>query len=198
MPQPPEARREIRNGLGLSDDDYVVGLVGGFRPVKHHTLLIDACARLRSERIPIRLLLVGDGPTRRAAERYARSLGLDQEVKIVGERQKVQPYLCAMDVMALASKTETMPLAAIEALACAVPVVLPDAGGASEIVDRGVNGELFHPGDLRDLTQILRTLADPERRGRLAARARASVIEKFDEGRMLMQYLALLRPYLCH
>ncbi len=191
-PQPARIRCNTRRNLGLSDDDYVVGLVGGFRPIKRHTLLVDACAALRSEGIPIRLLMVGDGPTRPDVETRARDLGIAQDVMIVGEQRIVQPYLAAMDVMALASDSETMPLAAIEALACAVPVVLPDRGGATEIIDRGINGELFTPGDLRDLTRILRALADPERRRLLAARARPSVIGKFDESRMMAEYAAFL------
>lgn len=186
------ARGDARHALGFGGRDYVVGIVAALRPEKDHVLLVDALAGLLERGIPARALLIGDGETRAGVEARARRLGVAARVTITGFQPDVRPFVLASDTMTLCSRTEALPLAAIEAMALGKPVVIPDVGGCGEIVTPGWNGFLFRPGDRKDYVARLAELADPATRARLGARARATVEERFSEGAMIERYEQLL------
>lgn len=194
-PAPPETRRRERAALGFGNDDFVVSQVAQFRPEKNQAQLVEAAAALRARGVPVKLLFVGEGPLRDAVEKQAAALGLGGEARFVGEQRDVRPFFGASDVSVLCSTTETMPLAALEALACSVPVVLPDIGGASEIVQPGRNGYLYPVGEVGALAERLFSLAHEPVRHALRAEARRSVADEFDERRMFREYEALVRSY---
>jgi glycosyltransferase involved in cell wall biosynthesis len=186
-------RSATRRALGFGPQSYVIGITAALRPEKNHVLLVDAIAALRARGIAARALLIGDGEMRPVIEARARQLGVEALITITGFRQDVRPLVHACDAMALCSRTEALPLAAIEAMALGKPVVHSDVGGAAEIVTPGHNGWLFPPGDREALTDRLATLADSALRARLGANARRVAMERFCERAMIRRYEALLQ-----
>lgn len=191
--QGPEAGLAMRERLGFAARDYVIGIAAGLRPEKHHLLLVDAIAALRRRGLPARALLIGDGEMRPAIEARARAHGIAAAITIAGFQQDVRPYVHACDTMTLCSRTEALPLAAIEAMALGKPVVLSAVGGAGEIVTESVDGWLFPPGDCASYAARLADLADQPHRERLGENARAAVLRRFSETAMVERYERLLR-----
>ena len=189
-----DARTRMRRVLGLTDQDYAIGMCAVLRPEKNHLQLLDAIARLRNRGIPARALLIGDGPMRPAIEARARDLGVAADVLIAGFHQDVRPLLAASDAVALPSTSvETFSLAALEAMALGRPVVLSEIGGAAEMVRPGENGFLFPAHDTPALVESLAALADPAARERMGAAARATVEARFSECAMVDRYEGLLQ-----
>ena len=172
-------QRDLRARLGLTAEDYVIGLCSGLRPEKAHGDLLNALARLHSKGIVAKGLLIGDGPERARIEGIARELGLDQHIVITGLQNDVRPYIACCDVMTLVSHTETFSLAALESMALGKPLVMSDIGGASEQVVHAQTGLLFEPRDIATLTEHLATLKSAPLRARMGAAAERRVHELF-------------------
>ncbi len=170
----PQDRLQFRQALGFGEQDFVVGICSMLRPEKAHVDLLQALARLRSQGVPAKLLLIGDGPERPAIEHAMRALGVAQAVRITGLQRDVRRFIACCDVMALVSRSiETFSLAALESMALAKPLVMSDIGGASEQVVHGHTGFLFAAGDIDALVSHLSRLTSAALRadmGRAAAR----------------------------
>jgi glycosyltransferase involved in cell wall biosynthesis len=176
----PQQKQRMRNHLGFSPEDYVIGLCSSFRPEKAHGDLLEAISRLRSEGHAAKALLIGDGRQREAIERRVQELGLREHVVITGMQQDVRPFIACCDVMTLVSHAiETFSLAALEAMALGKPLVMSDIGGASEQVVHGQTGLLFEPGDIEALTGHLRALSSPLLRSQTGSAARRRVRQLF-------------------
>ncbi|HEX5513019.1 MAG TPA: glycosyltransferase family 4 protein [Gammaproteobacteria bacterium] len=191
----PAQLRLLRSQLGWKQSDIVVGMVGQLRAKKGYPDFISACAALRRDGFAVKALIVGGGPERAALERLARTTGLAEHIRFVGEMSDVRQALYAMDVFALTSvKSETFSNAALEAMAMARPVVLSQLGGAAEMVDAGRSGYLYQVGDVDGLIAHLRRLAeDAEHRRELGREARQRVLARFTFERMIDGYEAVLR-----
>jgi glycosyltransferase involved in cell wall biosynthesis len=189
-----EARGCMRRALDFAPHDLVVGISAVLRPEKNHVQLVEAVAALRKRGLPVRALLIGDGPTRSAVEARARSLGIAEHVLITGLQQDVRPLVGASDTIVLCSTAvETFSMAALEAMALARPVVQSEMGGAAEMTQPGETGYLFPVGDTRALIERLAALADPEARSRMGRAARASVERSFSERTMVERYERMLQ-----
>jgi glycosyltransferase involved in cell wall biosynthesis len=184
----PAEQRAFRRSLGFADDDFVIGLCGGFRPEKAHGDLLAAAATLRAGAIPAKVLLVGDGPERPAIERRASQLGIREHVVMTGVKADVRPFVRACDVMTLVSHTETFSLAALESMSLGKPLVMSDLGGAGEQVIHGEHGFLFPPGDIAALAAHLRTLTSRALRARLGDAGARRVRERFTVQAMTAQF----------
>src|SRR5207245_8503457 len=114
-------------------DHKVLGHVSNFRPVKRVTDVVRVFAGIRRE-LPATLVLVGDGPDRDAAEQEADRLKLGRDVRFFGKVDNVADILRGSDLFLLPSETESFGLAALEAMACAVPVLASAVGGLPEVV----------------------------------------------------------------
>ncbi|PZR32158.1 glycosyltransferase [Caulobacter segnis] len=189
---PSEDSDAAKVALGLDPEDVVIGMLAAFRPEKNHEQAVEALALARARGMRAKLLCVGDGPTRPRVEELAASLGVSEHVVFAGEQRNVKPFVAAFDVGLLSSlRVETFSLAALEALASGVPMVMSDIGGASEIVEDGVNGYLFEAGDMDALVDRLCRFSDPELRRAMKARARPSV-ERYSIEAMVSRYERLL------
>lgn len=162
-----------------TDSEKIVIHVSNFRPVKRVTAVIDIFERICRE-VPARLLMVGDGPDVGEAAQRARSLGVSDSVHFLGEQDQVQPLLSISDVFLLPSTQESFGLAALEAMACEVPVIASRVGGLPEVITHGSTGFLHEPDDLDAMARsAIRVLTDPHLRARIAAAARHTVHERF-------------------
>lgn len=178
--QTPQQKLDMRRGLGLAPEDYVIGLCSALRPEKAHGDLLQAIARLRSQGLPAKGLFIGDGTERPAIEAQATALGLHEHIVITGFQRDVRPYIGCCDVMTLVSHTiETFSLAALESMALGKPLVMSDIGGASEQVLHGQTGFLFEPGDIDALTTHLQSLASQTLQSRLGSAAQRRVRQLF-------------------
>jgi N-acetyl-alpha-D-glucosaminyl L-malate synthase BshA len=153
--------------------------VSNFRPVKRVETVIDVFARITS-RITSRLLLVGDGPDLSKAMDRARALGVAGRVEALGEQDQVLPLLSISDLFLLPSAQESFGLAALEAMACHVPVIASRVGGLPEVIDHGVTGFLHDPDDIDGMAESgLRLLRDEPLHRRFADEARRTVSGRF-------------------
>lgn len=193
-PMPPDERRRIRGGWGVADEaTVVIGCVGAFREVKGHRALLRAMAEVRrSTEVPVRLVLVGDGPLRPTLEHDVVDLDLASVVQFAGRLADARLVYGAFDMVAQASDEEGLPNAMLEAAAAGRALVATDAGGTSEIVIDGRTGLLVPTGDEAALAAALRrAIEDPELRGRLGGAARDHVREAFGMDAMVAAFAEL-------
>jgi L-malate glycosyltransferase len=172
--------------------DALVLHVSNFRPVKRIDAVIDVFARAAG-RVRARLMMVGDGPELQRAEQDVRRRGLDDRVLFAGEQQDLVSLLSVADVFLLASAEESFGLAALEAMACEVPVVATRVGGLPEVVEHGVTGFL-HPVDEPEAMaeSLVRLLADPGLRARFGRAARADAVARFARDPIVSRYERVL------
>lgn len=169
--------------------------VSNFRAVKRVKDVIEALARLR-RRLPARLVLVGEGPERAAAEEQVRALGLQRSVHFAGRRDSFVGDLGHASAFLLASETESFGLAALEAMSAGVPVFGYRVGGLPELVTPDV-GTLVEPFDVEALAGAMgEVLADPERHAHFRRAARARAVEQFRAEPALDRYEAYLHQVL--
>jgi N-acetyl-alpha-D-glucosaminyl L-malate synthase BshA len=153
-------RREVealRRRFAPDPGTKLVIHVSNFRPVKRIDAVMQVFARI-SRQIPAKLLLVGDGPELGTAYRLGRELEIASQVEMLGAQEDIIPLLSAADVFLLPSAQESFGLAALEAMACEVPVVASNVGGLPEVIEHGVSGFLHPPDDLDGMAQSALTL----------------------------------------
>lgn len=121
--------------------------LSNFRPVKRITDTIEIFAMVR-EQMSAKLVMIGDGPDRGAAEYLVRKKKLSKDVCFLGKQDRVHELLGVGDLFLLPSDSESFGLAALEAMACEVPVLATNVGGLPEVVTHGVDGFLFEPRDV--------------------------------------------------
>jgi N-acetyl-alpha-D-glucosaminyl L-malate synthase BshA len=166
---------------------HVVVHVSNFRPIKRVLDVVRVFAGVRRE-VPATLVFVGDGPDREAARQEADRLKLRGDVRFLGKVDRVAEILRASDVLLLPSESESFGLAALEAMACGVPVVASRVGGIPEVVIEGETGYLAPVGAVDRMTErTLALLRDPELHQRLARQAAARAAE-FSAERIVPQY----------
>jgi N-acetyl-alpha-D-glucosaminyl L-malate synthase BshA len=168
--------------------EKVVIHVSNFRPVKRVTAVIEVFARVRAL-VPCRLLMVGDGPDLSEAVSLAQKLRLGDAVQFLGEQDRVVPLLSASDVFVLPSAQESFGLAALEAMACEVPVVASRVGGLPEVVDHGLTGFLHRPDDLDGMAQsVARLLTDAGMQRAFGVAARRSATDRYSDSAIIPLY----------
>jgi glycosyltransferase involved in cell wall biosynthesis len=163
---------DIRAELGLSPDAQIIGVAAALRVEKALEVLISAMPQLVARFPDAHLVIAGDGPQREMLEDRAASTGTAAHVHFLGERRDVTAILRNVDVGALSSDWEGMPLFVLECMATETPVVATDVGGLPEMISHDHTGLLVPPRNPAALADAIGALlADPERARRLAAAA---------------------------
>lgn len=174
-------------------DTKLIVHVSNFRPVKRASAVVEIFRRIR-EQIPARLLLIGDGPDLPHARGVARDLGVADDVEGLGEQEQVVPLLSVADLFLLPSSEESFGVAALEAMACGVPVVASRVGGLPEVIEHGVSGFLHDVDDIDAMAASgIRLLRDPELRDRITAGALQTVHQQFCVDEVVPRYEAFYR-----
>lgn len=184
----PDNKYKFRKKYGFTESDYVVGLCAYMRPEKGHVDLVKAVAVARSRNIDVKCLLIGDGPSRLDIENAIASCQLESKVSITGLVDDVRLAIASCDVISIPSRNETFSMAALEAMASHKPVIMSDVGGASELVQSGLNGYLYTKGGTDELAYCIEMLADPAQREALGRRAYETVEAKFSSYAMVRKY----------
>jgi N-acetyl-alpha-D-glucosaminyl L-malate synthase BshA len=181
----PELRKRFTQG---DERTKIIVHISNFRPVKRADAVVRIFDTIRRQ-LPARLLLVGDGPDLGAANRLARELGIWNLVDAVGAQEEVLPLLSISDLFLLPSSQESFGLAALEAMACEVPVVASRVGGLPEVIEDGVSGFLHPPEALEAMAASgVRVLSDPDLHARVADAACRRVRQQFCVERVVPMY----------
>ncbi len=170
--------------------------LSNFRPVKRLTDVVEIFALVR-EKIPAKLVLIGDGPDRGAAEYIVRKKRLTKDVLFLGKQDRVHEKLGLADVFLLPSDEESFGLAALEAMACEVPVVATNVGGLPEVVTHGVDGYLFEPRDVHAAAKYaLEILTRPDRGRMMGEMARTNARRRYCSNDIIPMYEAYYQKIL--
>lgn len=180
---------DLRSTLAPQGEPLLVH-VSTFRPVKRPGDCVEILARVLQQGISTRLVMVGDGAERTNLEHRARDLGVYDKCTFVGKQPKIVDYLSAADVLLLPSEQESFGLAALEAMACEVPVVASRVGGIPEVVTDGETGFLSEVGDVDKMAvDAARLLHDPILRREMGKRARESAVTRYRTDIVIPKYI---------
>lgn len=152
-------------------------------PMKGHTVLVDAVAHVLRAGVHIRLVIVGEGPTRPEVEAQIRRHGIADSVELLGaqDQEAVRSLLAAADIFALPSFGEGVPVVLMEAMSCGLPVVTTRIAGIPELVEDGRSGLVVSPGRPDMVADgLIRLVRDPQLRAAMGSCGRAKVVEEFD------------------
>lgn len=188
-PDPALRRRYAPNG------EKLLVHVSNFRPVKRVDDVVRVLALLR-ERMPVRLLMIGDGPERQRIENGCRATASCSSIVWLGKMTRPEEVMASCDLFVLSSESESFGLAALEAMACGLPVVSTDVGGLPEVNKAGVSGLLSPLGDAeRMAANAHHILSDDTVYGRFREGALATAAD-FDLRKVLPRYEALYEQVL--
>jgi glycosyltransferase involved in cell wall biosynthesis/CelD/BcsL family acetyltransferase involved in cellulose biosynthesis len=192
-----DAKGDLRAELGIGPDDPVVGTLAVMRPQKALDVLLRAVATVREEFPALKVVIAGDGEQRPALEALVDELQLRDTVLLLGVRVDVPEVLATLDVAVSSSDFEGSPLAVMEYMAAARPVVATRVGGLPDLIDDGVHGRLVPPQDPAALAEaIAELLRDPERARAMGARGRERQRSEFDLGVMVRRIESLYESLL--
>jgi N-acetyl-alpha-D-glucosaminyl L-malate synthase BshA len=143
--------------------EKIVAHTSNFRKVKRTEDVIRIFAKL-IEKIPAKLLMVGDGGDRSKCEQLSRDLGVSDSVRFLGKQDAIEEILSVSDLFLMPSESESFGLAALEAMACKVPVISSNAGGLPELNVEGVTGFLKNVGDVDGMAEKAVYILEDEHR----------------------------------
>lgn len=174
-----------RWGLG---GEAILVHISNFRPVKRVLDVVETFRRVRAK-LPARLLLVGDGPERAKVEHVCRETKICDSIVFLGNLPLVEEVLVGADLFLLPSDAESFGLAALEALACRVPVIGAHAGGLPEVVSHGETGYLLPVGDVDGMAAAaLDLLTQPDKLEAFRNEARFQAVERFGQEAVVKRY----------
>lgn len=183
-------RLDLRNEIGLTGENLVIGNIGTLYYSKGQDILIEAFKNINRILPQARLILIGDGVRgfKQRLFRLVEDLGLTGKVLFLGAKNNIADYLNITDVFVFSSRSEGIPLALLEAMYMEVPVVATDVGGISEIIMHNQNGILVKPGNTDSLSlAVTELLNDKNRRIGFIQEAKKTVLDKFNTDRYLGQ-----------
>jgi N-acetyl-alpha-D-glucosaminyl L-malate synthase BshA len=185
---------DLRERLCPSDRyDALVAHISNFRPVKQVEAVVEIFRRLR-ETTRAKLVLAGEGPDAVKVQSQIDAHRLGDDVEILPAQESVVPLLSVADLFLLPSLQESFGLAALEAMACEVPVVASNVGGLPEVIEHGTTGFLHEPNDLAGMAaSATKLLSDRMLHARMARAARTTVTTRFCVNEIVPEYEQLYR-----
>lgn len=185
----------LRERFATPQEKIVVHM-SNMRRVKRVDLVVEAFAQIAA-RLPAKLLLIGDGPELCQACQQAQQLGIRDRIHFLGNQEQILPLLSVGDLFLLPSEQESFGLAALEAMACGVPVVATRAGGIPEVVADGETGLLVPVGDAEALANAaVHVLRHPELHQQMSRAARERAHREFCADQIVAQYEAVYQEVL--
>jgi glycosyltransferase involved in cell wall biosynthesis len=164
----------------------LIGCVGQFVAEKGHEFLIRAFAHIRQVIPPAILMLIGDGELKGEYRMLIQELGLEGKVLLQGFVPDLGLVLPALDLFVFPSLHEGLGSSLLAAMACEVPICASRTGGIPEIIEDGITGYLFNPGDVAAITQsVLEALQSPQRTCDLAKAAAKTATQRFSVAHMV-------------
>lgn len=168
------------------EGEMLVVHTSNFRKVKRIGDVIQVFYNIQKE-IPAKLLMIGDGPERVGAEQQCRDLGICNNIRFLGKLEAVEEVLSVADLFLMPSEKESFGLAALEAMACEVPVISSNTGGIPELNIQGVTGFMSNVGDTEDMTRKALFVLDKSNLPKFKENA-LNRAKEFDISRILPQY----------
>jgi L-malate glycosyltransferase len=168
-------------------NEKVITHISNFRKVKRIQDVLKAF-KIINDSIPSKLVLVGDGPERAKMERLSRELNISKDVNFLGNLKSTKEVLNISDLFMLPSSSESFGLAALEALACGVPVIATNKGGIPEVVEHGKSGYLSKVGDFKDMSKNAISILNDEKNHLEFKNNAIDSAKKFDIHRILPLY----------
>jgi len=182
------SEREAGRARYAEPGEKILMHLSNFRPVKRTADVVRTFSRVARE-IPARLLMIGDGPDRSAAEWIAHRKGIQDRVHFLGKQSNVSEILPLADLLLMPSELESFGLVALEAMACRVPTIATRVGGIPELIEDGVNGRLFPVGDVEAMAgAAVDLLSDSDRYNAMADAARRTAQSRYCASKILPLY----------
>ncbi len=183
-----------RKELAVKPDSKIVGMVGRLVPVKNFELFIHAAGKVIDRGVNVQFLIVGDGPLRNDLQKLVTDLKMDGSFIFTGFREDVFRLVAMMDLFVLCSKSETNPIALMEAMALGKPVIATDVGGVAEVVDHEMDGWLCPSDDKDHLADaMIYLLNSPEKAFGLGKNAREKILTRYSLERISNQLMDVYR-----
>ena len=177
---------EVRREFSVPEETKLVGIVARLVPIKNHVCFLEAARVVLAHYDNVRFMIVGDGELRSTLEQKARDLGIEDRVIFMGFQYNLQKIYAGLDIIALSSYNEGLPVALIEAMAAGKPVISTDVGGVVDLILDGDNGLLVPSNDPKSLAEAtLYLLEHPERRKMMGVAGRKKVYPHFDKKRLV-------------
>ncbi len=184
---------KIRNQY-IKEDEFIISHISNFRRVKRIEDVISIFSRV-NRKVNAKLLMIGDGPDRQAAEKMTAELNVQDKVFFLGKIKNTQPYLAISDIFLLPSETESFGLVALEAMASRVAVISTNSGGLNEVNMNGVTGYLSGVGAVDEMAdRAIDLLSNPQLLRNFKNQARQHAMN-FDLGSILPKYEQLYRRF---
>lgn len=175
-----DTNRLIRQRMNIEKSDVVIGYIGRMVPVKALEDLLDVFQEIIFHHPNLKLLLIGDGPTKGDLEERVKSYGIIKSIIFTGFRRDIPELLSIFDIAVNVSKMEDLCIALLEATLCGKPIVASDVGGTREIVVNGKNGFLFPAGHKKQLKEkLLKLVVSSELRRNMGNASRELFLDRF-------------------
>jgi len=190
-------RKKIRQEIGISSDQLLIGIVGRLNLMKDHQTFLSAAALVAKEIADVRFVCVGGGRDDyvKKLQEQSKTLGLDDRVFWLGEREDMRTIYSSLDMLVSSSYGEGFPNVIGEAMACGVPCVVTDVGDSAMIV--GCSECVVPPRDPRKLADAIIAVAESSYSSKLSVKYRKQIIENFSVGKMISSTAECFEKKLC-
>lgn len=182
--------KECKRSVMAHPDERIITHISNFRKVKRVEDVVRVFTKIQ-EKIPAKLIMVGDGPDREIADQLCKNLGIKKRVLFLGNTSDIEQILCFSDLFLLPSMSESFGLSALEAMVAGVPVVSSNAGGIPEVNEEGVSGFLCEVGDIDTMATRALYILEDEARLKEFKKGALEVAKRFDEEKIVPMYEAL-------